>query len=97
MLALCKEIVVFLVIAKVLESFQIGKKYGKFVRLIISLIVLLKMIVPVITFFNGDFELSSQMSNIEKELFYLEQPVREIEPVKEIELSQIKIDLGERQ
>ena len=39
MLALCKEIVIFLLVAKLLENLGVGEKYGKFVRLMISIIV----------------------------------------------------------
>ncbi len=66
MLVLCKEIVVFLLLAKILEGFEAGKKYGKFVRLIISLIVVLQILNPVVTFLNKDFEMIDIAREIEK-------------------------------
>lgn len=55
MLDICKEVVIFLFLAKLLEGFQNGGKYGRFVKLVISMIVVLKIITPVFTFFNSDF------------------------------------------
>ena len=99
MLTLCKEIVVFLIVAKMLESFQIGKKYGKFVKLIISLIVVLKLITPIFSIFNADFDMGKMAMEMEEKLVFNEESLLEtaneesvIEPV---EIQQTKIEVEE--
>ena len=101
MLTLCKEIVVFLILAKMLESFQTGKKYGKFIKLIISLIVVLKLITPVFSLFDSEFDFTRLASEIEKRLT-VESEVTEavqedIEAVAKVEISERKIKVEEIQ
>lgn len=98
MLNLCKEIVVFLVIAKMLESLQSGNKYGRFVKLIISLIVVLKLIGPVFSLVNSDFDLKKSIMQIEERfndddgIFMSDE---EIETVEEVEISEIDVEVEE--
>lgn len=97
MLALCKSIVIFLILAKILESFQADNKYGKFVKLIISLIVLLKILTPIISFFESDFDLIDNISEIENS-FILEDTVQEetmIEQIETIEMPEIVVEVEE--
>ena len=68
MLALCKEIVIFLLVAKLLENLGVGEKYGKFVRLMISLIVVLKLIAPIFSLADGQFDFEKMTGEIEKRL-----------------------------
>ena len=97
MLTICKEIVVFLILAKMLEGFQNGSKYGKFVKLIISLIVVLKLITPIFSFFDGDFDLGKitagieQRFAIENEIFYLSEEVGVVENI-EIAETAVKVE-----
>ena len=68
MLALCKEIVIFLLVAKLLENLGVGEKYGKFVRLMISFIVVLKLITPIFSFADGQFDFEKMTGEIERRL-----------------------------
>lgn len=95
MLSLCKEIVVFLILAKVLESFQAGNKYAKFVKFIISLIVLLKIITPIISFFESDFNLTDRINEIENRFFIEEANLEEVEAVRTIEMEEISVEVEE--
>ena len=91
MLSLCKEIVIFLLIAKLLENFGTLEKYGKFVRLIISFIVILKLITPIFTWIGEDFDLSQITKEMEERL------VVDLENMPDSEMSEvdeIKIDDG---
>ena len=89
MLSICKEIVVFLLVAKLLENFGTLDKYGKFVRLIVSFIVVLKLITPIFSFIGGGFDLQQISSEIEKR-FSVE--TEELESRKEIsEINEIDI------
>lgn len=101
MLNLCKEIVVFLILAKMLESFQAGEKYGKFLKLIISLIVVLKLITPVFSLFNSEFDFENVVSEMEKRLLVENESIEgiqeDIELVKKIEISEMKVNVEEIQ
>ena len=66
MLKLCKEIVVFLFFAKMLESFGVSERYGKYVKLLISLIVVLKLITPVFSLVNGEFDFPNVALELEE-------------------------------
>lgn len=98
MLALCKEIVIFLIIAKMLEGFQAGNKYAKFVKLIISLIVVLKLITPIFSLFDSQFDLTKIATEIEQELVFEEgqEKVAEYtELVETIEIPETKVEVEE--
>lgn len=97
MLELCKGIVIFLVLAKILESFQAGNKYGKFVKFIISLIVLLKILTPIIAFFENDFDFINRISQIENNFLLEDMPKEEtiIEQVETIEMPEIVVEVEE--
>lgn len=100
MLTLCKEIVVFLILAKMLESFQVGNKYGKFVKLIISLIVVLKLITPIFSIFDNDFDLTKMATEIEERLFMEEEVLQDEMPeytkvVENIEIQETKVNVEE--
>lgn len=101
MLTLCKEIVVFLILAKMLESFQVGEKYGRFIKLIISLIVVLKLITPVFSLFNSEFDFAKLASEIEKRLIVESESAEviqeDIETVEKIEISEKKVKVEEIQ
>lgn len=101
MLTLCKEIVVFLILAKMLESFQVGEKYGRFIKLIISLIVVLKLITPVFSLFNSEFDFAKLASEIEKRLIVESESAEviqeDIETVEKIEISEMKVKVEEIQ
>lgn len=89
MLSICKEIVVFLLVAKLLENFGTLEKYGKFVRLIVSFIVVLKLITPIFSFIGGDFDLQKISSEIETRFVV---GIEELESSKEIsEINKIEI------
>ena len=93
MLSICKEIVVFLLVAKLLENFGTLEKYGKFVRLIVSFIVVLKLITPIFSFVGDGFDFKQVTSEIEKR-FVVE--IEEKEQSKEIlEIDKIAIPAGE--
>ncbi len=89
MLKLCKEIVVFLFIAKLLENFGVSERYGKFVKLLISLIVVLKLITPVFSFFDSEFDFSKLALEMEKRLVVESETAVFREEVKEIETVQM--------
>lgn len=100
MLALCKEIVIFLIVAKIFESLQSGEKYGKYVKLIIALIVVLKLITPVFSLFNTDFDFVDMVTEIEKRLIFKESDDRlenETEQVENIEIPGIDVKVEEIQ
>jgi hypothetical protein len=100
MLSICKEIVVFLLVAKLLENFGTLEKYGKFVRLIVSFIVVLKLITPIFSILGADLNLQQISSEIEKRfLIDIEDTVPDIEtrevdkieiPVSEIVVEEIR-------
>ncbi len=97
MLGLCKGIVIFLILAKVLEGFQAGNKYGRFVKFIISLIVLLQILTPIISFFESDFNFVDKVNEIGSS-FVLEEQVPEetiIEQVETIEMPEIVVEVEE--
>lgn len=98
MLTICKEIVVFLIVAKMLESFQSGNKYGKFVKLIISLIVVLKIITPIFSLFNENFDLEKMASEIEQR-FVIESEKgkisENIDSIESIEIEETMINVEE--
>lgn len=89
MLTVCKEIVVFLVLAKMLESFQNGSKYGRFVKLIISLIVVLKIITPVFSLFDKEFDLEKISAQIEQRFVVESETIEMSETVLEVESIEI--------
>ncbi len=94
MLDLCKEIVVFLLFAKMLEGFQTENKYGKFIKLLISLVVVLKLITPIFSLFDGDFDFSKMVTQIEHKLMQSEEneDAREdVAPVEKIEVAGIEV------
>lgn len=97
MIKLCKEIVIFLFISKLLENFGVNEKYGKFVKLLISLIVVLKLITPVFSLFNSEFDFSKlalemeEQLTIENETELVEEEVNEIQTVQVHEI-QIKVE-----
>ncbi len=97
MIKLCKEIVIFLFISKLLENFGVNEKYGKFVKLLISLIVVLKLITPVFSVFNSEFDFSKLALEMEKQLTIenetglVEEAVNEIQTVQVPEI-QIKVE-----
>lgn len=97
MLALCKGIVIFLILAKILESFQAGNKYGKFVKFIISLIVLLKILTPVISFLESDFDFTDKVNEMESKFILEKQVPKEtiIEQVETIEMPEIVVEVEE--
>lgn len=100
MLAICKEIVVFLIVAKMVESFQNGNKYGKFVKLIISLIVVLKIITPIFSLFGGDFDLEKMASEIEQRFVMESEKIEvseEVKPVENIEIAGLTVNVEEIQ
>lgn len=97
MLSICKEIVVFLLVAKLLENFGTLEKYGKFVRLIVSFIVVLKLITPIFSILDADLNLQQISSEIEKRfLIDIEETVpekvtREVDKI-EIPVSEIVVE-----
>ena len=91
MIKLCKEIVIFLFFAKILENFGVSEKYGKFVKLIISLIVVLKLITPVFALFNGDFNFPEIALDIENELVFETEEIKKVEAVEKSEI-EIKVE-----
>ena len=98
MLTICKEIVVFLILAKMLEGFQNGSKYGKFVKLIVSLIVVLKLITPIFSFFNGEFDLEKITAEIEQR--FLSESMKmeleeDVENVENIEIAETTVIVEE--
>lgn len=98
MLTICKEIVVFLIVAKMLESFQNGSKYGKFVKLIISLIVVLKIITPIFSFVDGDFDLEKLASEIEHRFVTESEKIEvseEVEPIEIVEITGTDVNVEE--
>lgn len=95
MLLLCKELVIFLIVAKMLEGLQSGKKYGKFIKLIISLIVVLKLISPIISVFDKDFNFKDVMENIENRLEITGEEVVNRTDVEMIEISDVDICVEE--
>lgn len=100
MLALCKEIVIFLIVAKMFESLQSGEKYGKYVKLIIALIVVLKLITPVFSLFRTDFDFTDMVTEIEKRLFFEESGIgleSDMEQVENIEIPGIDVKVEEIQ
>ena len=100
MLALCKEIVIFLIVAKMFESLQSGEKYGKYVKLIIALIVVLKLITPVFALFHTDFDFTDMVTEIEKRLFFEESGIgleSDMEQVENIEIPGIDVKVEEIQ
>lgn len=88
MVTLCKEIVIFLFFAKILGNLGVSEKYGKFVKLLISLIVVLKLITPVFALFDGEFDFSKMALEIENELNF---ETEKIEEIKTVEMSEIQI------
>lgn len=100
MLAICKEIVVFLIVAKMLESFQNGGKYGKFVKLIISLIVVLKIITPIFSLLGGDFYLEKMASEIEQRFVIESEKIevsQEVKPIENIEITGTTVNVEDIQ
>lgn len=100
MLALCKEIVIFLIVAKIFESLQSGEKYGKYVKLIIALIVVLKLITPVFSLVHTDFDFTDTVTEIEKRLIYGENDdglESGMDKVENIEISGIDVKVEEIQ
>ena len=97
MLDICKEIVLFLILAKISESFISDNKFGRFVKLIVSLIVVLKLISPVFSLFNSGFEYENIAANIEQklELPSVESGKETMEEIKIEEISEMKIEVEE--
>ena len=98
MLSICKEMVVFLILAKMLEGFQNSSKYSKFVKLVISLIVVLKFVTPIATFFQSDFDLEKITAEIEKRFVIESESVEtpeEIELVETVEILKTDVSLEE--
>jgi len=98
MLSVCKEIVVFLLVAKLLENFGTLERYGKFVRLIVSLIVVLKLITPIFSLIGGEFDLTQISSEMEKRFILDEEetfPAKEIVAVEKIEIAEGRIVVEE--
>lgn len=94
MLDLCKQIVIFLLFAKMLEGFWTENKYGKFIKLIISFVVVLKLITPVFSLIDSDFDFGKIAAKIENELMKIEgdEEIREdIVPVEKIEVAGIEV------
>lgn len=96
MVQLCKEIVIFLLLAKLLEVFGVGEKYGKFVKLLISLMVVLKLITPVFSAFNGEFgfdkfDFAEEMVNWGEDSENEETDIKEVGLV-EIFVQQIEVE-----
>lgn len=94
MLKLCKEIVVFLFFAKMLESFGVSERYGKYVKLLISLIVVLKLITPVFSLVNGEFDFHNVALELEEKLFFdkeAEGVKEEVDKVETVQMSGIQI------
>lgn len=98
MLALCKEIVIFLLVAKLLENLGVGEKYGKFVRLMISMIVVLKLITPIFSLVDEQFDFEKEFGEIEKRLIMETEermPTQMIEAVEGIQIPESKIEVEE--
>ncbi len=94
MLDLCKQIVIFLLFAKMLEGFWTENKYGKFIKLIISLVVVLKIITPVFSLFDSSFDLGNLATKIESELMKIEgdeERRKDVAPVEKIEVAGIEV------
>lgn len=94
---ICREIVLFLIVAKILESFISDNKFGKFVKLIVSLIIVLKLIAPVFSLFNSGFEYENIVAKIEQRL---EVPNIQLgretaEEIKIAEIEEMKIEVEE--
>ena len=79
MIKLCKEIVIFLFFAKILENFGVSEKYGKFVKLILSLIVVLKLITPVFSLFGNKFHIDEMAKEMEKYFMIEEENYESLE------------------
>lgn len=96
MVKLCKEIVIFLVLAKVLEGFCGGNKYGKFIKVMISLVVLLKLMTPLISLFGKNPDISQSLERIE-EIFYMEDLDKNTsvltENVDDVKIEEIDIEV----
>ena len=90
MFDLCKEIIVFLVFAKVLEGFFAENKYGKFIKLIVSLIVVLKLMNPIFSFFDAEFDLAAKLNGIEYEL-WPEHKENVTEKVGDVEITKVEV------
>lgn len=100
MVTLCKEIVLFLILTKVLESFQAGNKYGKFIKFIISLVVLLKIITPIVSFFRSDFDLVDSINQIESYLIIEEENLETQVPtfqeaIENVDIKEVDIKVEE--
>ena len=98
MLELCKGIVAFLLVAKLLENIGVGEKYGKFVRLMISLIVVLKLITPIFALLDGEFDFEKMTGEIEKRLMLEndeQMPTQMIDVVEGIQISDREIEVEE--
>ena len=96
MLALCKKIVIFLLVAKLLENLGVGEKYGKFVRLMISLIVVLKLIAPIFSLADGQFDFEKMTGEIERRLMIdteEKMPTQIIETVEGVKISESSIEV----
>lgn len=91
MVQLCKEIVIFLVLAKIMEGFCQGNKYGKFMKLMISLVVLLKLITPIISLFDESIELTKTIERIENRIF-IEEILEENPPVFHEQIEKISVE-----
>lgn len=101
MVTLCKEIVIFLILAKLLESFRVGDKYGKFIKIIIALIVVLKLITPIFSLIDVGFDFEGIVSEIENRIYMRGETYdvlqEEIKPIENIEISGVKIKVEEVQ
>ncbi|MBQ8039461.1 MAG: stage III sporulation protein AF [Lachnospiraceae bacterium] len=98
MVNLCKEIVAFLLVAKILESFQTENKYGKIIKLLIALVVVLKLITPLFTLFDSDFDFNKAVTQMEKRFVRMDGDIvtgEEIVPIEKIEIDGIEIKVGE--
>lgn len=98
MLALCKEVVIFLLVAKLLENLGVGEKYGKFVRLMISLVVVLKLITPIFSLTDVQFDFEQITGEIEKRLMVETEenmPTQKIETVEGVQIPESKIEVEE--
>ena len=81
-----------------LENLGIGEKYGKFVRLMISLIVVLKLITPIFSVVDGQFNFEEMTGELEKRLTLETEekmPMQMIEVVEGVQISESEIEVEE--
>jgi len=54
LLTMIKEIGIFVVIAQAILYFVPGEHYTKYVKVLVGLMIIAKILIPVVTFFSGD-------------------------------------------